>query len=82
MEKENVTLEELQKLELTSEKMARNIRMLSRAYKKLSSSGLREETIVLLLHGYSKVPKPQVRSVLSALRNLEICYTTPEKEEK
>jgi len=39
-EKENVTLEELRKLGETSEQMARNIRMISRSFKKVSAAGL------------------------------------------
>ena len=79
-EKENVTLIELKKLESTSEKLAREIRMLSRAVKKLTHSGLKRETIVLLLHDYSHVGKPYVRAVLNALEHLEDAHC--EKEVK
>jgi hypothetical protein len=78
MEKENVTLEELKKLESTSEKLAREIRMLSRAFKKMSTSGLKKETIVLLVHNLSNVGKPDVRAVMNALERMETEYTKPE----
>jgi ribosome biogenesis GTPase A len=70
-EKENVTLEELKKLEETSEQMARNIRMISRSIKKLLNSGLKKETIVILIHAYSNVGKTDIRAVFAALENLE-----------
>jgi hypothetical protein len=79
-EKDNVTLVELKKLESTSEKLGREIRMLSRATKKLSHSGLKKETIVLLLHSYSNIGKPDVRAILLALERLEDVYC--EKEVK
>lgn len=70
-EKENVTLIELKKLEETSEKLAREIRMISRAFKKIASGGLRKETLVTLLNDYSAVGKPDIRAVLIALEKLE-----------
>jgi len=79
-EKENVTLVDLKQLETTSEKLGREIRMLSRATKKLANSGLKKETIVLLLHDYSNVGKPDVRSILYALEHLEDAYCEKENE--
>lgn len=81
-EKENVTLEELKKLEETSEKIARDIRMISRSVKKMANSGLKRETIVTLIHSSTNISKTNVRSVLSALENLEKDFTNPVKEEK
>ena len=78
-EKENVTLVELKKLEDTSEKLAREIRMISRAFKKLASSGLKRDTLVLLIRAYSNVGKPDIRAVLQALDNLENEYLEKEK---
>ena len=80
MEKENVTLVELKKLEDTSEKLAREIRMISRAFKKLASSGLKRDTLVLLIHAYSNVGKPDIRAVLQALDNLENEYLVKEQQ--
>lgn len=77
-EKPNVTLEELKKLEETSERLAREIRMLSRAFKKIASGGLKENAIVTLLHESSNVGKPDIRALLLALRELEKDYTTSE----
>lgn len=70
-EKENVTLVELKKLEETSEKLAREIRMISRAFKKMANSGVKRETLVILIHEYSNVGKPVVRAVINALDHLE-----------
>lgn len=77
-EKDNVTLIELKNLESSSEKLGREIRMLSRAFKKLSRSGLKRETIVLLLHNYSNVGKTDVRAILVALEKLEDYYCEKE----
>lgn len=79
-EKENVTLVELKSLESTSEKIATQIRMLSRAIKKLLHGGLKRETIVVLLHNYSNVTKTDIKSILEALEKLEDDYC--EKEVK
>jgi hypothetical protein len=73
-EKENVTLIELKKLEETSEKLGREIRMISRGFKKLANSGMKRETLVLLIHNYSNVGRPDVRAVLQALEKLEEEY--------
>jgi hypothetical protein len=79
-EKENVTLIELKKLENTSEKIAREIRMLSRAFKTMANSGLYKETLVLLLHNSSNIGKPDIRAILKAMDNLERDYLVPEKK--
>ena len=68
-------LEEINKLYTTSEKVAREIRMLSRAFKKMGEAGLKRETIVLLLHASSNVGKPDIRAILMAIDNLERDYT-------
>jgi uncharacterized protein with von Willebrand factor type A (vWA) domain len=77
-EKQNVTLMELKKLESSSEKLAREIRMISRAFKKMSQGGLKRETLVLLLHDMSNVGKPDIRYVLNSLDKLEDTYLTKE----
>lgn len=82
MEKTNVTLDELKKIESTSEKLAREIRMLSRAFKKIADSGLKEEAIVILTHEYSGVGKPDIRQVIKALKNLESEYLEKEEQHK
>ncbi len=79
-DKLNVTLEELKQLEETSEKIAREIRMLSRAFKKIASGGLKEETIVVLLANMTNVGKPDIRSIMLALREMEKNYTHPESK--
>lgn len=78
-EKENVTLDELKSLEESGEKLGREIRMLSRAVKKMLKCGLKRETIVLLLHNSSGVGKPDVRDILIALENLESTYCKKEE---
>jgi len=70
-EKDNVTLIELKKLEMTSEKLGREIRMISRAFKAIAKGGLKRETLVLLLHDHSNVGKPDIRDILRALDNLD-----------
>lgn len=78
-EKENVTLEELQKISDTSEKLAREIRMISRAFKKIASGGLTREALVVLLHDSTKIGKQDINYLLNALQRLDE-YTKPEKE--
>ncbi len=77
-EKDNVTLIELKKIESSSDKLAREIRMISRAFKKMANSGLKRETLVILLHNYSNVGKPDIRAVLRALDSLESEYLEKE----
>lgn len=79
-DKKNVTLMELRQLESTSEKLGREIRMLSRGVKKLLASSIKRETIVLLLSDYSKVSKPDIRAILLALENLENTYLNKEAQ--
>lgn len=72
---EAVKLEEINKLYDSSEKVAKEIRMLSRAIRKMVNDGnLKRETIVLLLHTFSGVGKPDVRAVLFALDKMESEY--------
>jgi Ca2+-binding EF-hand superfamily protein len=78
--KENITLEELKSIAESSEKTAREIRMLSRAFKKLGQAGLKEKTIVILLSESSHVGKSDVRAILQALGNLEREYLVEVKE--
>ena len=77
-EKENVTLVELKKLEESSEKLGREIRMLSRASKKIANSGLKRETLVLLLQDSSGIGKGNIRVILQALDRLEEKYLNKE----
>lgn len=79
-EKDNVTLVELKKLESASEKLGREIRMLSRAFKKMAKTGLKRETLVLLLHNSSNVGRPDIRAVLNALDKLENDYLEKEAQ--
>jgi hypothetical protein len=80
MEKQNVSLVELKGIYDTSEKMAREIRMLSRAFKAIEKGGLKEETIVVLLHFKTKIAQRDIWSLLSALKNLESDYARPERK--
>ena len=74
-EKENVTLAELKAIAEQSEKLARDIRMISRSFKKMCSSGLKIEAIVTLVSDSSNVGKPRIRAVFKALELLEANYT-------
>ena len=79
MEKQNVSLEELRGLMDGSEKMAREIPMLSRAFKSIEKGGLKEETIVILLHFKTKIAQRDIWNLLRALKSLEADYTKPER---
>lgn len=76
--KDTVTLDEVKGLYESSEKIAFEIRMLSRAVKKISSGSLRQNAVVLLLHESSGVGKPDIRKVLEALDSLERNYLKPQ----
>jgi hypothetical protein len=76
--KEHVTLIELKKLNEASDKIAREIRMISRSFKAMASHGLRREALVVLIHNSSNVNKTEIRSVLVALDRLESEYLMPE----
>lgn len=78
-EKNNVTLEELKKIEETSENLGREIRMISRAFKKIASTGLKEETIVVLLTNSTGIQKTHVREIIKGLKELEKDYCNDEK---
>lgn len=77
-EKANVTLVELKKLEDSSERLGREIKMLSRSFKKMANQGLKRETLVLLLHDTSRVGKQNIREILKAFDKLEENYLKPE----
>ena len=53
--------------------------MISRAFKKMTNSGLKRETLVLLLSDSSGVGKPTIRFILNAMGRLETEYLEKEK---
>ena len=57
------------------EVLAQDIRRLNKAALTFLNSGLREETIVLLLNDCSGVGKPAIRAILKALPTLAEKYT-------
>jgi hypothetical protein len=79
-DKENITKEEIKTIYDSSERIAREIRMISRAFKKISEAGLKEETIVVLLHDSTNMSKREIRSILLSIKNLEQTYLKPSKE--
>ena len=54
--------------------LAAAIKDISRSMAKLLSGGLNERAIVCLVHEFSGVGKPDIRSVLQSLKNLEREY--------
>lgn len=52
------------------EAMAGNIATIADAAKRMMSAGLKEETLVLLLHDHSRVNKRDIKAVLKSLQNL------------
>lgn len=56
------------------ELIAKAIIDLAAAYDKMKKSGVKDEVIVLLLHDYTKVGKPDIRRILSALPILKNVY--------
>lgn len=60
---------------LSVEILQKHIVAISDGTAKLLKSGLKEETIVLLIHDACKVGKPDIRKVLKTLPNLKRLYT-------
>ena len=54
--------------------IAKSIKKIADAYKRMKSAGLSERCIVLLLHDYSHVGKPDIKDVLKAMSELEKMY--------
>lgn len=75
---QSITMKDISSVYDSSEKLAKEIRMLSRGFKRLVYSGLKKETIVVLLHESSNVGKPDIRAILVALENMEKNYTNAE----
>ena len=55
----------------TLEAMAENINTIATHVNHALSSGLKRETIVLLIHEKTKIPKGQIKKVLEAFENLD-----------
>lgn len=53
------------------ESLADNIKIISEAARIMLDSGLKQETIVLLLHDHSKVKKSSIKDVLRSLTCLD-----------
>ncbi len=52
------------------EALSENIKVLAKVAESMYTSGLKEETIILLLHDHSKVGKTNIKNVLRSLRCL------------
>jgi len=76
---ERITKDDIKTVYDSSEKLALQIRMLSRAMKKISTGSLKQGALVILLHESSGVGKPDIRKILEAMDNLERNYLRPEK---
>lgn len=59
------------------EEVAQAIVDIAAGMKKMSASRLKREAIVLLLHDASKVGKPDIRSILTHLENLDKTWLKP-----
>lgn len=77
--KEDVrTVIEQDEIPMPIEILERHIRQISEWTKKGLKAGLKEETIVILLHEHTKVGKPHIREILRALPKLaERCLQKP-----
>lgn len=62
--------------EVTTEIIAQSIVRIDEAMKKILNSGLKLETLVLLLHDASGVNKTQCAAVLHSIAGLRLMYTT------
>ncbi len=60
---------------IETEVLANHIVKISEGFKKLLNGGLRQETIVLLIHAHTNVGKPAIRDVLKTLPLLRQLYT-------
>lgn len=75
--KEELKMVDIQSIYNSSDKLAKEIRMLSRGFKKLSEGGLKRDTILILLQHTTGVCKGNIRAILSAVESLERDYCKP-----
>ena len=64
------TIETVQVAKDSIEAMAGNIATIAACAKKMMEAGLKEETLILLLHDHSKVAKRDIKAVLRSLQSL------------
>lgn len=61
------------------EVIAQSIIELSEGMRKLNLGPLKKETLIVLLHNSTKLPKREIEYVLNALSRLEADYLKPKK---
>lgn len=59
--------------------LAQSILEIAKAAKKITQAGLKEETLVLLIHDYTKLSRANVRAVLRCLPDLAEIYLEKSK---
>ena len=59
---------------IPAEQIAEAILKISKAWERIAKSALKRETIIILLHAASKVPKRDIEYVLNSLDNLKAMY--------
>ena len=61
------------------ELIAQSIISIAQAFERAMKAGLRQHTIVLLLHEYTRVPKGHIAKILEAAPRLALTYVSAEK---
>ena len=74
MRKNKVEVVQDKEDEVPVEIIAKSIRTISSAWEKMKRAGLKERTIILLLHDASKVGKSDIKKILQALSELKFLY--------
>lgn len=65
---------------IITESLADDIITVASAFEKLTTSGLNERAIILLIHDISGVNKRQIKSVLHAAKSLDSIYLNENKK--
>lgn len=63
-----------------TDEIAEAIRSVATASEAMTKSGLKQEAIVALLHDYTKVGKPAIRTVLEGLHGMKRFYLVPDNQ--
>lgn len=69
--KNTVVIQQQDKPEVPAEVIAQSIKEIADSMRQISKSRLKREALVILIHDWSKVSKPNIRMVLNNLDELE-----------
>lgn len=68
--------------EIPAEVLARHIEVIADAIRAMNATRLKKETIIVLLHDYTRIAKRDIKCVLDGLEVLESAYLKPKEKKK